>query len=283
MLGMSPQYMAQLRLLTRMNNRFAPGQRHTPSLPLIANMVARQRRAEPPSQGQAVGWVATQRVGARSVPGGRNVKAHQAWKYNNFEVQRAPLEINGRYYSDPTDPEGGGASTQAQPVASGETLTGSGRRKQESNFFITINANQMYHGPLIPRAQQQYKKALESLSLLIPRYIKFGPSDNHHGAHYRSDFYKDVILPDAEWKSTVEVGEVKGRMHCHIILGIEHYSQIQINVNTLKNEFKSAFNSDLNMQDRLYLKVIPYVQVKMLPQGEWSTIMSQYIRKGMEG
>ena len=62
---------------------------------------------------------------------------------------------------------------------------------------------------------------------------------------------------------------------------IQHYSQIQIDPKILQHEFRRAFNETLAFGDPLRLTTLPYVQAKLLPQSDWTTIMRQYIRKGM--
>ena len=268
--GMDPARMAQARLLARVNNRPEPGQERGAPLPSDVDMVARDRRND--------ATVVTQRVSQKPFAGGKNVKAQQAWKYTGGNIIRAPtVELNGRYYTDPKESDAGDPSDQGME-AKGRT-DGTPRRKQESNFFITINPNQVYPDTVEDRARQHFKQALHHLeqNQVLARCIKFGPKD----VHYTQDVAHDVLLPGIEWKATVEVGEVAKRMHAHIICYISHYSQIQIDPKMMQYEFRMGFNAGLPLGDRLRLTDPPYIQVKMLPQSDWTTIMRQYIRKGM--
>jgi hypothetical protein len=249
------------RLLARVNNRPEPSQSRGVPFSDISNvdMVARDRRKDP--------VVVTQRVSRTPFPGGKNVKGKQAWKYPGGNIIRAPsVSINGRLYTDPKEADAG-------------TEDGIPRRKQESNFFITINPNQRYSEALEGAAHVRFENALKHLQndQTLVRCIKFGPKDSH----YADDIAHDVLLPGIDWKATVECGEKLGRMHCHIILYVQHYSQIQIDVKMMQYEFRMAFNEGLTLGDRMVLSDPPYIQVKMLPQGDWTTIMRQYIRKGM--
>lgn len=259
------------RLLARISNLPEPGQERGRALPDDVNMVARERREAPK--------VVTQRLSKKPFPGGKNVKSAQAWKYAGNNIVRAPsIEINGRYYTDPKETDAGTVEQQAQPIAGGET--GTPRRKQESNFFITINPNQAYvDSTLADRARKHFETALHHLesNAVLARCLKFGPKHEH----YAQDIAHDVLIPGIDWKSTVEVGEKQNRMHGHIICYIQHYSQIQIDPKMMMYEFRMAFNSGLQFGDPLILKDPPYLQVKMLPQSDWTTIMRQYIRKGM--
>ena len=64
-------------------------------------------------------------------------------------------------------------------------------------------------------------------------YIKFGPKH----AEYREDKFADVINK-IDWKAATEMGPNQGRVHSHIWLTVSHYSQIQINVQTLMYQSK---------------------------------------------
>lgn len=271
-----------LRLLNRFNNIPAPNIEPGASLDTDDNyMVARARTA-------LAGAVSVQRVTQRAFPAGKKAKSNQSWKYPGNNIVRAPTaEINGRYYTDPKEADAGSASQQGQPVleifGDGE-LTGTPRRKQESNFFITINPNQTYFGADEDRARARFVAALQYLSQdeVFKTYLKFGPPKCPNNEHYQSDQPDDVIFPGIEWKANVEIGEKMNRMHAHIICYVEHYSQIQINTQMFQYEFRQAFNEGLDDDDPLVLTTVPYLQVKMLPQADWTTIMKQYIHKGME-
>ncbi len=241
------------------------------------NAIARLlSRVQAPAPGQArnnmvrraATSVVTQRVSRRA--GVTGVKAAQAWKYPGFNVVRAPsVEINGTRYFDPKADEN------------------TPRRKQESNFFITINPNfiETPGSAAAYESQNRFKNALDHLSKneTIARILKFGPRDDH----YVLDKAKDVILPGVQFTSSVEVGEVQSRMHCHIWMTIEHYSQIQINVKMMQDEFRRGYNGDvegavgLPFGDPRRITGMPYLQVKLLPESDWTTVMRQYIKKGM--
>jgi len=233
-------------------------------------MVARNRRAP---------QIATQRISFKPVPGGKGVKANQAWKYPGYNIVRAAgTTLNGRFYTDPKeyetdDMKATAAGLQGERPAA--DASGAPRRKQESNFLLTINPNQQHHGDNVPRAEKAFETALQHLHdrTILVRCLKFGPKDKY----YANDRAQDVILPGVTWRANVEVGEQKLRMHAHIWVTIEHYSQIQINVPMMQREFVNGFNSAGNMQ----LSTLPYLDVKLLPQSDWTNVMKQYIMKGM--
>lgn len=187
-------------------------------------------------------------------------KTKQAWRYQGGQILRAPgLMINGTKYEDPKDP--------GQP-----------RRKQESNFFLTINSNKSPNDEQMQLGVKHMEQMLEHLHdrRTMAAYFKFGPVSDA----YVNDKFTDVIGA-VEWKAAVETGDVMNRLHAHIWLTVTHYSQIQMNVQMLQHEARTSFNRDLPLGCTLRIDQKPYVHVKLLPQGDWTSVMKQYIHKGM--
>jgi len=196
-----------------------------------------------------------------------SAKSKQAWRYPGGVIQRAPSQwIGGHKYVDPKDPD--------LP-----------RRKQESNFFITINTNKSTQFEAAGATEigvRQAEKMLKALAeeRTMATYIKFGPKS----AEYLEDKYMDVIH-SIDWKAAVEIGPQIKRIHAHIWLTITHYSQIQINVKMLMHRAREAYNDDEDNTmagTNLRITEMPYVHVKLLPQGDWTSVMRQYIHKGMQ-
>ena len=188
-------------------------------------------------------------------------KSKQAWRYQGNQILRAPsVWINGTKYIDPKDPD------QA-------------RRKQESNFFVTINTNKSPDDEQMPRAVAQMTNVLETLSqrYTMAAYFKFGPVD----PTYEEDKFEDVITSNIEWKAAIETGDIMNRLHCHIWLTVTHYSQIQMNTKMLQHLTRENFNKGLRLGDPLRITDNAYVHVKLLPQSDWTSIMKNYIHKGM--
>ena len=161
------------------------------------------------------------------------------------------------------------------------------RRKQESNFFLTINSNKTPDNPenkhlVVTRMEAMLTKLANER--VLATYLKFGPKADE----YKEDVYADVIH-SVDWKAAVETGDVMKRVHAHVWLTITHYSQIQINVQMLMYQAKAAYNEGLRehwsndgqKKDPLRMNRQPYVHVKLLPQGDWTSVMRQYIHKGM--
>ena len=185
-----------------------------------------------------------------------SAKTTQACKYLGGKVARAPSTLMGStHYYDHKDRE------QKLP-----------RRKQESNFFITINTNLSANAVTVAKTLESVLADI-AVEQTLATYLTFGPK---HG-EYIKDKYEDVVH-SISWSSNVEVGDVAKRVHAHIWLTVSHYSQIQINVRSLMHTVK---NSYAKHSPGAPLKRLPYVHVKLLPQSDWTSVMRQYIHKAM--
>ena len=194
---------------------------------------------------------------------GLTPKANQAWKYKGGSVARAPsVNLGSGTYTDGKHP--------------GERLP---RRYQESNFFITINTNKAPEGEVqTSRAVSHCEQMVNHLSKVgvVSKYTRFGPRDRH----YSKDRFSDVIA-DVDWQSNVEIGDQQRRVHAHIWVTIKHYSQIQINIPKLTEEARVSFNAGLPLGSPLRV-TNPYVNVKLMPQSDFTSIIRSYMRKGMK-
>ncbi len=192
-------------------------------------------------------------------------KSKQSWRYPGGNIVRhAEHTINGTKYTDHKDP-------------------GENRRKQESNFFLTINTNKSPESQAdIDRCVGALERTLKALSAdpAIASYLKFGPK---HPEHYGKDKYNDVVH-SVSWKANVEVGDSLKRVHAHVWMTVTHYSQVQINVHALMALARLEYNKDFpQFHDILRMNDMPYVHVKLLPQSDWTDVMRQYIHKAMSG
>jgi hypothetical protein len=216
-------------------------------------MVARQRAAK-----------VTVTTSAANFTPKHTAKSGQNWRYAGGRVVRAATKnldpLSNKEYTDPKDP--------SMP-----------RRKQESNFFITINSNKNMDNLELEKGTKQMTQMLEKLSTAeaMAAYFKFGPVD----PVYQNDRFAAVVKLPVCWKAAVETGDVMNRLHCHIWMTVEHYSQIQMNVQMLQAVARDSFNQGLGAKDELRIGAKPYVHVKLLPQSDWTTVMKQYIHKGM--
>jgi len=201
---------------------------------------------------------------ASLAPGAGSVKANQAWKYPNGKIQRAQHLLK-RGYHDHKDKD-------------------LGRRKQESNFMITINTNKAPDPEHQADAEKRLTAVLKRLedARAMSQYFIFGPSAET-GYNYQKDKFTDVI-EDVEFKAGVETGPQQNRVHAHIWLTVHHYSQIQVNGHVVAQITKDIFNSaggELGKGHPLRITKKPYVHIKLLPQCQWMEIIKGYMMKGM--
>ena len=202
----------------------------------------------------------------------RSNKEEQAFLYPNNQIERAQdVYINGTKYTDPKEPE-------EKP-----------RRKRESNFFLTINANKV--DQLRTVADPAWERGMRCVEdgLLNGACITFGPKDNKH---FASDLAKDVIIDKPVFHFATEVGPKNGRLHAHAIIKMKHYSNLHLNRSGIEKVFKKAYNDSLDKAARTgnylyeakirrYLKIEgkPYVDFRLINSTNYNKIMHRYIYK----
>lgn len=196
---------------------------------------------------------------------GLSVKSKQAWKYPGGKIQRAEdIYINGTKYIDPKE--------EPEEVP---------RRKQESNFLVTINTNRDYgEGAVATDALKAFNAALNALDndpFIRYDILKFGPVDQKT---FGGDNAVDVVHK-LDWTSSVECGPNLGRMHSHSWLFCEHFSQVQINVPQLQHHFRTVFNDALPEGHVARLSKNVYVHVKLCHQSQWTDVLRGYVTKAM--
>jgi hypothetical protein len=193
----------------------------------------------------------------------RGAKAEQAWRYPNNQVVRAPSKVLGPSGKEYTDPKSDGEKP---------------RRLQESNFFITINPNKKFAEVDAAHAAGVMWNVLQEIykPTEVFKIITLGPK---HADVYGEDIYEEVIR-NIETTPTVEVGDKAGRMHSHIIMEIEHFSQVQINIPMLRALYIEAYN---RLGARFGMKITRGVRIRvdMLPQSNWTTVSKNYVKKAM--
>ena len=140
-------------------------------------------------------------------------------------------------------------------------------------------------------------------------YIEFGPKRkkydngakmNHAADTYRKDRWEEAIIPGSiKFDASVETGPKKNRVHAHIMLEIQHYSMIQVNIPRLQALTKHLWNAACMRagftasRDDEFIKgprtkpnTIPdnknvYVDARLMPAHNWVANVKEYIRKGM--
>ena len=156
-----------------------------------------------------------------------------------------------------------------------------------TRIFITINFNKSGKDPndaeLLTRAMH---KMLDQLSVWrdvnapygVARYLQFGPKHEE----YRQDKYSAVIT-DVQWDAAVETGQIKERVHAHVIIEIQHYSQVRIDKDMLQYHARQAYEEAITSiapgRSELAPHLLPFVYLKLLPEGNWTEMVRDYIHK----
>jgi hypothetical protein len=152
-----------------------------------------------------------------------------------------------------------------------------GRRKQQSNFFITINTNKRKFDEVTDT--DAVKRALKRcFQEEVTNVLRFGPA---HYLTYGDDWkYADAVIEKVDLRAGVERGPVTGALHAHLYLTISHWSQLQVDVKRLQVMFKETFNQYATVQ--IPKNGLPAVMIKLYPQTDWGQIMSHYLTKQMD-
>lgn len=161
-----------------------------------------------------------------------------------------------------------------------------GRRKQESNFFITCNLNKNPKDDDVHAYTVALDYAMREMAAdrVICQYLIFGPAiaSMRGSDHYRDDTYAHHI-DKVNYHCGIERGSKRGMVHAHVWLTIDHFSQIQIHPKQFGFLVKEFFNQSVRAQGRESL-VLParqqvFVNVKLLPQSDFAEVIKRYITK----
>ena len=149
-----------------------------------------------------------------------------------------------------------------------------GRRRQQSNFFITLNTNKRKFDEI--RDVQAMEHAIDvCFKRSVYEILKFGPA---HPITYAGDAdIADLVVDKVEVKAGIERGPVTGALHAHLYLTITHWSQLQIDVPRMQFLFKEAYNS--KAVTRIPDKARIAVKVELQSQTDWGQIISHYLAK----
>ncbi len=149
-----------------------------------------------------------------------------------------------------------------------------GRRKQQSNFFMTLNTNKRKFDEVRDINAMQF--ALDKVfKTNVYEILKFGPA--HPNTYAGDGDFPEDVVEKVEVKAGIERGPVTGALHAHLYLTITHWSQLQIDVPRMQFLFKEAYNSKAvtKMTDKGRLAV----KVELQPQTDWGQIISHYLSK----
>lgn len=153
-----------------------------------------------------------------------------------------------------------------------------GRRKQQSNFFMTLNTNKRKFDEA--RDTDAMSHAIDTVFKQRVYYILwFGPK--HLDTYGGDGSFADDVVEKIEVRAGIERGPVTGALHAHLYLTITHWSQLQIDIPRLQFIFKEAYNEKAihKMTDKGRLAI----KVELMPQTDFGQIMASYLSKSVGG
>lgn len=154
-----------------------------------------------------------------------------------------------------------------------------GRRKQESNWFITINPNQKQATHLKQDSDAIVQALHETFETRGYDILTFGPK---HPDVYGDDAqWPHLVVDEMNARATIERGPNTGALHCHLYFKVVHWSQVYLNQRQVQLIFKDAYNQ--LAFHKIPGNKKPYVQYKLLEQTDFGEIIAHYLSKQLPG
>jgi hypothetical protein len=152
-----------------------------------------------------------------------------------------------------------------------------GRRKQESNWFLTVNTNKR-------KFEYQDASAVhDALDVVFKKrlyqVLTFGPKQPD--TYSRDAQWPDAVIEHVGVSGGVERGPITGALHAHMHLRVVHWSQLWINVPALQVAFKQEYN--MRASAKIKDTAMPSVKVELLQQSDFSQILAMYLAKQQTG
>jgi hypothetical protein len=222
-----------------------------------AAMAQRDTRRPTPSASKATLQVAIGTHSEEGIKASAYDKATGEWKARATGGRRTQFGSNTLYDHN--------ISQTGQPL---------GRRKQQSNFFMTLNTNKRKFDEARDTDAMSY--AIDEIfRRRVFDILKFGPA--HPDTYGGDGSIADEVIEKVEVKAGIERGPVTGALHAHLYLTITHWSQLQIDVPRLQFLFKEAYNEKAltKMTDKGRLAI----KVELQPQTDYGQIIAHYLSK----
>ena len=203
-------------------------------------------------------------------------------------------------------------NTQARVVDySSKQVSTQWRRMKQSKFFITyvlhrpaVGDNENRHNEYVAL---QFARAFRRMTLdenLCPmvrfgRMIKEGETvlmdaNKDDGENYKHSYTKDTWASHMHYVTAdcgVEIAPYTRLFHFHAILSFTHWSKLSFDIYQMNSWLERAFKGlHADKQNNFFIKDVngsqwygdndnPYVDLKLLPQDDWTKVLSKYLRK----
>jgi hypothetical protein len=114
-----------------------------------------------------------------------------------------------------------------------QQTTGTKKRASRSFFQLTCNTNQRHNAYSLGLVQESQK--LQSASEYVFTHLKEFVIIKKPGDRWCKSLFPRILT-----KGAIERGENKDQVHCHMMIFITHYSNIQLDLKKLKEHFCAA-------------------------------------------
>ena len=149
-----------------------------------------------------------------------------------------------------------------------------GRRKQQSNYFLTINTNKRRFDEILDTRAVEYA-IHKCFDERLVQALTFGPV--HYDTYGEDAKWPSAVIEKVDVKAGVERGPITGALHAHLYLTITHWSQLRINVPALQDLFKEAYNAQA--VTKIAPRARPSIKIELLPQTDFGQIVAHYLSK----
>jgi hypothetical protein len=118
---------------------------------------------------------------------------------------------------------------------------------KSSTWYITINPNIA----VFSKTEAQHKK--ENLKQIVSEIFE----QNLKDFVICDDEFTPQYIKDIDLQCAIEVGEKYHRIHCHLILSINHNTNLKLDYSKLRGSLKSKFyGKDSNKNVHLFCKTV---------------------------
>jgi hypothetical protein len=155
------------------------------------------------------------------------------------------------------------------------------KKLRSTRLFITIAPN--FHPVSDEESAQRCEDFRQTLSGLfddsnMDNILSFG--------RYKAECRGDTYANNVKTRNTaigVELGEIKKNIHAHILLEMEHDSNVQLNISRVSSYVKNEMNkkASARAQREFFKTKQMYVQVKLMAQKWTPEEVMEYITKTM--
>ena len=123
------------------------------------------------------------------------------------------------------------------------------KRLKFSSFLLTVNQNKSFDKGDVKNLKREAKKLRNS----IDNVLNEGNLKNIIKVNKKEDKEKNLnqIIRAVNIYKALEYGEEKGKLHSHIYIIINHYSNIRLDNERIRKELKSEMDSNIYYNNTL--------------------------------